>query len=339
MVIRWLASELGRKISWVKLSLFLVGFGVAFITSWLITAPLMAQNPPTNVVRVGYQKYGTLSIVKAREDLEKQFKSKNVTLEWRLFPAGPQLLEALNAGAIDFGHTGESPPIFAQAAGAQLVYVANEPPNPRGEAILVHQDGSIKSVADLKGKTIALNKGSNVHFFLVEALKANKVKYEEVKLKFLPPADASAAFAQKNVDAWAIWDPFYEAGKRSLKARVLLDGEGLVANREFYLASRPFLKQYPDRVKTLLKEINKVDRWAESNHNAVATLLSPALGIDVPTLEAISRRRPYGVVPITSQVIAYQQRVADTFSQLQLIPKPIVVKDATDSITENLVSR
>jgi sulfonate transport system substrate-binding protein len=130
------------------------------------------------------------------------------------------------------------------------------------------------------------------------------------------------------VDAWAIWDPFYTNAKRSLNARILKDGEGVVSNREFYLAAKPIVTQHPDRIKAILEELNKVDNWAKANPKPVAELLSPQLNIDVPTLEEVSRRRPYGVqTPVKPDVVKYQQSVADTFLKLGLIPKPIKVKD------------
>jgi sulfonate transport system substrate-binding protein len=237
------------------------------------------------------------------------------------------MLEAMNAGSIDFGHTGEAPPIFAQAAGAPLVYVANEPPNPKGEAILVPKDSQIKDVAGLKGKKVALNKGSNVHYLLVEALKAAGLKYTDIQPAYLPPADARAAFEKGGVDAWVIWDPFFTAAKRATGARILKDGEGLVANREFYLATKTFSEQHPDRVKAILEELQKVDDWASSQPTEVAKLLSPELGIDVPTLEEVAKRRPYGVKPITNEVVTYQQKVADTFYDLKLLPKQLKVSE------------
>jgi sulfonate transport system substrate-binding protein len=237
------------------------------------------------------------------------------------------MLEAMNAGSIDFGHTGEAPPIFAQAAGTPLVYVANEPPNPKGEAILVPKDSPIKDVAELKGKTVAFNKGSNVHYLLVEALKAAGLQYSDIKPAFLPPADARAAFEQGKVDAWVIWDPFYTAAKRATGGRVLKDGEGLVANREFYLATKTFAEQQPNRLKAVLEEIQKVDDWAASQPTEVAKLLSPELGIDVPTLEEVSKRRPYGVQPITNEVVAYQQKVANTFYELKVLPKELKISE------------
>ncbi len=297
-------------------------------TNSTTTAPTGNASPQqSSVVRIGYQKYGTVNILKARKNLDERLKAEGATVQWLLFPAGPQMLEAMNAGSIDFGHTGEAPPIFAQAAGTPLVYVANEPPNPKGEAILVPKDSPIKDVAELKGKTVAFNKGSNVHYLLVEALKAAGLQYSDIKPAFLPPADARAAFEQGKVDAWVIWDPFYTAAKRATGGRVLKDGEGLVANREFYLATKTFAEQQPNRLKAVLEEIQKVDTWAASQPTEVAKLLSPELGIDVPTLEEVSKRRPYGVQPITNEVVAYQQKVANTFYELKVLPKELKISE------------
>jgi sulfonate transport system substrate-binding protein len=139
------------------------------------------------LIRIGYQKYGTLILLKAKGSLEAKLKPLGYRVAWAEFPAGPPLLEALNAGAIDFGSVGETPPIFAQAAaGARLTYVAHEPPAPRGEAILVPKDSPIHTVADLKGKKVALNKGSNVHYLLVRALEQAGVAYGEIQPIFLP---------------------------------------------------------------------------------------------------------------------------------------------------------
>src|SRR4029450_9547200 len=99
----------------------------------------------------------------------------------------------VNRVSLYLDNPGEAPPIFAQAAGAPLLYVAHEPPAPKGEAILVPKDSPIKSVADLKGKKIALNKGSNVHYLLVKALAKAGVQYSDIQAIFLTPADARAA--------------------------------------------------------------------------------------------------------------------------------------------------
>jgi sulfonate transport system substrate-binding protein len=186
------------------------------------------------ILRIGFQKYGTVNFLKAQGKLDKVLADKGVKVEWTEFPGGPQLLEALNVGSIDFGHTGEAPPIFAQAAGAPLVYLAHEPASPESEAIIVPKDSAIKTVAGLKGKKVVLNKGSNVHYLLVKQLEAAGLKYTDIETIFLKPGDARVAFEQGKADAWVIWDPFFAAAEKSTGAKILADGKNSVANTEFY---------------------------------------------------------------------------------------------------------
>jgi sulfonate transport system substrate-binding protein len=247
---------------------------------------------------------------------------------WTEFPSGPPLLEALNVGAIDFGNAGEAPPIFAQAAGAPLQYVAYEPPAPRGEAILVPKDSKLNSVADLRGKKVALNKGSNVHYLLVKALEKAGVKYSEIEPVFLAPADARAAFERGAVDAWVIWDPYLSAAEAATSARTLSDGTGIVSNYQFYLSSKKFLESNPGIVDLVLAELGTVDDWAKGDIHGVAEQLAPAVGLPVPIVEVALRRQAYGIKPVNGSVIADQQQVADAFFALGLIPKPIKISDA-----------
>ncbi|RZT09928.1 sulfonate transport system substrate-binding protein [Duganella sp. CF402] len=287
-----------------------------------------AQTPAKQEVRIGYQKYGTLTLLKGRGTLEQRLAQRNVTVKWTEFPAGPQLLEGLNVGSVDFGTVGEAPPVFAQAAGANLVYVGNEPPSPGSEAIVVPKDSKLRGVADLKGKKVALNKGSNVHYLLVKALEKAGLGYKDIEVIYLPPADARAAFERGAVDAWVIWDPFLAAAEKQLSARVLADGKGLVANHQFYLAARPYAEKNADIVRIVLEEIAKVDDWGAKNPKDVAQILSAQTGLDVDVVALAASRYSYGVKPITADVLEQQQKLADTFANLKLIPKPIVVKDA-----------
>lgn len=280
------------------------------------------------VIRVGFQKYGKLVLLKSKGTLEERLKPLGYKVVWTEFPSGPPLLEALNVGAIDFGNTGEAPPIFAQAAGAPIRYVAYEPPAPRGEAILVPKDSSLKSVADLKGRKVALNKGSNVHYLLVKALEKAGIKYTEIEPVFLAPADARAAFERGAVDAWVIWDPFQAAAEAATGARTLADGTGIVANYQFYFASQKFLESDPKIVDLVVAELSTVDDWAKGDVHAVAEQLAPAIGLPVPVVEVALKRQSYGIKPVTDSVIADQQQVADTFYALGLVPRQIRISDA-----------
>ncbi|CAM2919873.1 MULTISPECIES: sulfonate ABC transporter substrate-binding protein [Methylobacterium] len=279
-------------------------------------------------VRVGYQKYGSLVLLKARGTLETALKPLGYAVAWSEFPSGPPLMEALNARAIDFGTAGEAPPIFAQAASPELRYVATEPPAPRGEAILVPKDSPVRSVADLRGRTLALNKGSNVHFLVVRALEQAGLPYDAVKFAFLAPADANAAFVRGSVDAWAIWDPYLAAAERATDARVLADGRGIAPNREFYLSRRGFTEASPEIISAVLTAIGAIDTWAEGHAETVAAELAPSVGIPAPVLKIALERQSYGAAPLDATAIADQQRVADAFHGLGLLPKPIRVADA-----------
>ncbi|MFC2974747.1 sulfonate ABC transporter substrate-binding protein [Azotobacter bryophylli] len=278
-------------------------------------------------LRIGYQKYGTLVLLKSRGTLEKRLGEQGVDVQWTEFPGGPQLLEGLNVGSVDFGVTGETPPVFAQAAGADLVYVAHEPPAPTGEAILVPKDSKIRSVAELKGKKVVLNKGSNVHYLLVRALEDAGLKYGDIQPVYLPPSDARAAFERGSVDAWVIWDPFLSAAEKQLQARILRDGQGLVDNHQFYLATRTFAEKHPQVISALVEEIRTVGEWVKGNEAQATTQVAPLLGLPEDIAKLAVERQGYGALFISPQVTEAQQKIADTFADLKLIPKRLSVKD------------
>jgi sulfonate transport system substrate-binding protein len=299
----------------------------AVLSVSIVAAAVSASYGQQKAVRIGYQKYGKLVLLKSKGTLEQKLAPLGYKVVWTEFPSGPPLLEALNVGAIDFGNTGEAPPIFAQAAGAPIQYVAYEPPAPKGEAILVPKDSPLKSVGDLKGKKIALNKGSNVHYLLVQALEKAGVKYSEVQPVFLAPADARAAFERGSVDAWVIWDPFQAAAEAATAARTLADGTGIVSNYQFYFSSKKFLESDSKFIDVVLAQLSEVDDWAKGDVHAVAEQLAPAISLPVAVVEVALKRQSYGIKPISDAVIADQQRVADTFHSLGLLPKPIKISD------------
>lgn len=281
-------------------------------------------------LRIGFQKSAAvLTLLKAQGTLEPLFAPQGIELKWVEFPAGPQLLEGLNVGSIDFGYVGEAPPIFAQAAGADFVYVGYELPSPTAEAILVPHDSPLRSVAELKGKRIALNKGSNVHYLLVRLLEKAGVRYDDVQTVFLPPADARAAFERGSVEAWAIWEPFQSAAERQANARVLADGEGVVDNHNFFLARREFAEQRADAIRLLFEQVHRAGQAIKRDPAAAAQRLSPLQGLEPAVIEQAARRLSYSVQVIDGAVLRKQQKLADTFQQLKLIPRAIQVSDAT----------
>jgi sulfonate transport system substrate-binding protein len=305
------------------------------LAAFLTLVPLThAEDQKLSSVRIGYQKYGTLNVLKAEGSLEKSLSAKGITVTWTLFPAGPQLLEALNAGSIDFGNTGEAPPVFAQAAGVNLVYFGNQPPYPKGEGVLVKKDSPIRGVSDLKGKRIALNKGSNVHFFLVKLLEKNGLKIDDIRPVYLTPADAWAALEGGSIDAWVIWDPYMSAAIDRSGARVLQDAEGVAANREFFLADRRFAEAHQEVLLAVRDAVGRCGTWVATKPQEVVSYLAPQLGMSEQVISKVIQAQPWGFQPITEQVVSDQQTVSDTFFSLKLIPKPIRVSEAVVRIPD-----
>ena len=283
---------------------------------------------PTTTISIGYQKYGVLTLLKARGTLENELKADRVQVRWVEFPAGPQLLEGLNVGSINFGEVGEAPPIFAQAANPDIRYFANQNPGPKGEALIVRADSEIRQFSDLKGKRIALNKGSNVHYLLLKLLEKNNLSLNDIQAVYLPPADARAAFEKGAVDAWVIWDPFLAAAQEQLETRVLADGEGVVNNRQFYITERKFAQQNPQVLAKLKVKLDETSLWAEANPDAAASILEKPTGLSKTILKASILRKGSGVSLVTPSIVQDQQVIADAFYQQKLIPKAIQVQDA-----------
>ncbi len=308
--------------SWKKITLI----SASLATIMMLTGCSKPQE--TTTLNIGFQKYGVLPIIKARGDLDKALKEKGVNVKWVEFPAGPQLLEGLNVGSVAFGESGEAPPIFAQAANSNLVYVANQPAAPLAEALIVPKDSAIQSVQDLKGKRVVLNKGSNVHYLLLKVLEANHLKLDDIQVVYLPPADARAAFEKGAVDAWVIWDPFFAAAEKQLNAKVIATGQNLVNNHQFYLADRKFAEQHPDVLKIVVNELNTTTQWVSQHQTDAAKLLEKPTGLPLDILNTSISRMGFGVTPISNDVIKKQQDVADAFYQQKLIPNKINIQAA-----------
>lgn len=304
--------------------------GLALGLSVLALSPLAQAEYNPKLLRIGFQKSaGLLTLLKAEGTLEKRLASQGIEVKWVEFPAGPQLLEGLNVGAIDFGYVGEAPPIFAQAAGANFVYAGYEDGSPRAEALIVPKHSPINAVADLKGKKIALNKGSNVHYLLVKLLEKHGLKYSDIQPTFLPPADARAAFERGSVDAWVIWDPYTAAAQQQIGARILADGTGVVNNYAFFLAERTFATQRPEVLKQVFDELQQHGQWINKNTKAAAARIAPLQGLEPAIVEQTLRNFSHVIKPINDPVLEAQQKLGDTFFELKLIPKAIRVKDAT----------
>ena len=289
--------------------------------------PVLAQTQPLKELRIGFQKGGVLLIAKQQGVIEKRFASQGISIKWVEFQFGPPLLEALNVGSIDYGPTGDAPPIFAQAARANLLYVATQEAAGSGAAILLPPNSPIQTLQDLKGKKIAFAKASSSHNLTIAAIEKAGLQPTDFTPVYLPPADARAAFERGSVDAWTIWDPFFALAETRPGVRILSLAQGIVAQNSFFLANRDFTGRHPEIVTAINEELAKVATWAETHRADVAGVLSAATGIDVESWKRAVDRTEFVISPLNERVIEEQQRVADRFHRLGLIPNRISVRD------------
>jgi sulfonate transport system substrate-binding protein len=300
--------------------------GGALVLAALAISPAQAEDKPAEI-RIGTQKGGFFPAVRHRHTVEDAFKPLGIEVKWIDFQFGPPLLEAVNVGAVDFGFVGDSPPIFAQAGGAKIRYVAAVKSEGNTQAIIVPQDSPIKTLADLKGKRIAFGKGSSAHNLLVAALEKAGLTWSDITPAPLAPADATAAFVKGAVDAWSIWDPYLALAELKEKARVIAFDKDVHKPNAFYIAGSDFVEKYPSLVARLNSLFASEGQWADAHHEEVAKAQAEATGVDIEAIRRFVDRSNYRVVPVDDEVIKSQQIVADRFARLGLIPNPVNVSD------------
>ena len=278
-------------------------------------------------IRVGYQKNGVLVIARQQAALENHFKPAGIEVKWVEFSSGPPMMEAMNVGSVDYGAVGDSPPVFAQAAGAAIVYAAGQPVT-NGQGILVPADSSIRSIADLKDKRVGFTKGSSAHNIVVQTLEKAGLTYSDITPVYLTPPDAGPAFANGSIDAWSIWDPYFAIGETKQNGRILANAFEITKSNSFYIANRDFAKSHGPILQQIIDVTTSTAQWAEAHRDEVAKSLSAVTGIPLDIQTVAANRSSFAVGPITEDIIATQQGVADRFFKLGLIPKPVVVRDA-----------
>lgn len=285
-----------------------------------------ASAQPVKTLSIGFQK-SSLNFLIAKQQKIFEQKFPNAKIEWREFPAGPQMLEALAVGAIDFGAVGNTPPIFAQAADKDLSYVGYEVSPANAQAVLISDQSPIKSIQDLKGKRIAVQKGSSAHELLAKVLQKAGLNWSDIQPIWLPPADARAAFDKGAVDAWVIWEPYLSTTEFKGHAKSLIDGTAFPTTYSFYIGNPSFIQQHPDSAQKVIDALNAADQWFVKHQDEGLNIYAQSTGLDVQVAKAVldKRQKPSPIQPLNAQVIEAQQNIANLFKQVQLIPKDINV--------------
>jgi len=281
-------------------------------------------------LRIGWQKFGVLALARQTGALEKRLASRNVKIEWSEFNSGPPLLEALGANAVDFGPTGDVPPLFAQAAGGNLLYVGTYRPPAAFHGILVKKDAPINSIADLKGKKVAYKRGSSAHAFAFKALAKEGLTPDDVENIDLPPPDAAAAFKNGSIDAWSIWDPFFAVAEADPETRLLVTSEGIVDSWGFFLGNGDFVAAHPDIVTDVLDELAIVGAAAQKDLDGTTQALSELTGVK-PEITRVTLTRAGSdlglVAAVSEDAVKHQQALADDFHAWKVLPRQLTISD------------
>jgi sulfonate transport system substrate-binding protein len=283
-----------------------------------VPPPVSAADLAKVTLKIGDQKGGVKSLLTAA----KQLDGLPYKVEWSTFTSGPPLLEAASAGAIDIGRVGNTPPIFAAAAKAKISVVSVARSNVERETILVPPGSPLTGVPSLKGKTIGVAKGSSAHGQLLNTLHNNGLSTKDVKLSFLQPAEAYAAFTQRTIDAWAIWDPYTAQAQIDANARVLADGRGASNGLAFETASTAALAD-PGRnsaIRDLVVRVVKAQKWADTHRTEWAAAWAKETGLKLEVAQkAVDAGRDQPIA-LDDAVVASEQQLADAFSDEKTLP-------------------
>ena len=306
---------------------FAIAAGAASVG--LATRSWSASGLRGSPLTLGYQKTGIPLVARQLKVFEKRFEPQGIRIEWAEFTSGLNLLQAMDTGDVAFGNAGNVGCIFLQASGGRVAYVAAQPSTPKSEGILVKDDSPIRTLADLKGKKIGYAKGSSSHNLVAAALESQGLDIKAVTSIGLSAADAAFAFDGGNIDAWAIWDPYFTIAQRRGKTRVIAyQGDVLKDSAGFLLANTEFAKAWPAHVQSLVDGSAEAGEWAKRNLGEVTKSLSAATGMPLDVVAEVNANAGFDVGPLTPAIPDSQQRTADRLFKLGVLPRAVEVRNA-----------
>jgi sulfonate transport system substrate-binding protein len=285
----------------------------------LSATPLLARRAAaeTVVLRAGDQKGGTQSVMKAAGVLD----GLPYRLDWSQFDAAAPLLEALNAGAVDLAFAADAPTTFALAAGVQARIVSPIRTSGAGTAIMVLPASPIRTIADLRGRSIATNRGSIGHALVLSVIAAQGWKASDVKVVNLLPADAKAALSVGAVDAWCSWGVYVAQARPTDGARIVVDGgNGMLTGLSYLVATNEAITQKRAALLDFARRLAAARRWAKAHPDEYARVLAAEIGVSQPVARLVFDTETPWPVPIDATVIADEQKTADLYLASGLIP-------------------
>ncbi|WNR44079.1 aliphatic sulfonate ABC transporter substrate-binding protein [Paenibacillus roseipurpureus] len=288
-----------------------------------------ASAPAKDPIKVNVAINGGISpltVLKEKGWLQEAFKAENAEIVWSEFPSGPPLLEALVAGRVDVSFLGDGATLSGLSSGLPFQIIGLTSEGARSNALIVPANSPIKSVEDLKGKKVALAKGTTAHVYLLKLLSAHGLQPNSVEIVNLQPDDAAAAFTSGQLDAWVAWDPNITIQLGSGKAKsIAWDKEGILSPVSL-IAQNDFLTKHPNLVTTYLKQYKKAAAWMKDNQDDAAKLFSEQKKVPVDTMKTLLTNSSVDLQAYTDKTIKAQQETADLLLSNGFIKKTVDVK-------------
>ncbi|WP_433943817.1 aliphatic sulfonate ABC transporter substrate-binding protein [Paenibacillus sp. SN-8-1] len=284
-------------------------------------------------LKLGVQGKGGL-YGKAREEkwYEQAFEKLGVKVEWAEFQSGPPMTEAMASDKLDFASLGNMPVIAAQAAGIKFEIISQILDGKQNTAIIVPANSTLKDIKDLKGKKVAVTKGSNAYNLLTRGLHDAGIELSEVQIIQLQPNEAQPAFDSGKVDAWATWDPYITINTLTGKGKVLAEGESLgVLAPSFVIVRKEIADKYPELVTTYLSVLEKSQLWEEQNSAEATKKYAVDYKIPEAIVGGMLKRSKSVNIPVSQDIITELQKTADFQESIGTIRKKIDVSEVVNN--------
>ncbi|MER5757193.1 ABC transporter substrate-binding protein [Streptomyces sp. NPDC002088] len=250
------------------------------------------------------------------------------TAAFHTYTNGVRTGELLTQGVIDFGGTGSTPPVTAQAAGHDIVYTAVSAPRPDHGALLVTEDGPVRTVADLKGGTVHLAIGSWQTHLIAKALDDAGLSYAVDITAVRSDEHSEKLLRSGQVAAWVAQGPQLAAARRAGGLRVLVPTDDVITDRSVFFARRELAEERPEVVEALTRALHRADAWAETHPREAAEIAAEHQGGTADDWETALRSLPWRIEGVSDAFLAEQQEAADIFLRTGFIERPVRVARA-----------
>jgi len=269
-------------------------------------------------------------VAKENKLFETEFKEEGIKFEYRNFPSGPVLMEALKGNSLDIGHVGDQPYIQAVANGTKLTAIGLHSIGDKNYGLIVPEGSSVHSSKDLKGKKVAVTLGSIGHRILDLFLTENGYTMDDIEAMNMPSSDIKNAIEAKRVDAAIIWEPWISTIEKGGFGRQIATTEGLKRNVNPTVATTAFIDKYPEVTQRIVNVYKEALKWVKENPEEAAKIVAKESGFDEAIIAKAMKDEDY-IVEITEEAITSMEDTTKFLLDNGVVRNSINIRDFIDT--------